>query len=94
MAGEAVVGDRRIGRRCGRHRPEVVEAGHRSGHERATCPVEGGDVAQVVGPSVVEGARGRAHFRLHGDDPPAQPVGGADGVGRAACYCHDRTGIE
>lgn len=61
MAGLLAVGG-------GRERAEGVVAGFRAGHEGSARPTESHDVAQVVCIGVVEDARGRAHFGLHGDD--------------------------
>lgn len=51
--------------------------GFRTGHKRAGGRAESRYIAQVVGIGVVERARRRAYFRLHGHDLARQPVGRA-----------------
>ena len=59
-----MAGDGRVGRRGRRHRPEGIVAGLRAGHECSRGRTHGADIPQVVGVSVVECTRRRAHLRL------------------------------
>ncbi len=76
VAGEAVVGDGRVGGRSRRHRSERVVAGVGVGDMCAARPTERRDIPQMVGVSKVEHTRSRAHLRLHGHDPAAEAVMG------------------
>ena len=80
VAGEAVVGDGRVGGRSRRHRSEGVVAGVGVGYMCAARPTERRDIPQMVGVSIVEHPRRRAHLRLHGHDLSAEPVGRANGI--------------
>jgi hypothetical protein len=55
VAGEAVVGHRRVGRRGGGERAERVVGGQAAADEAAVDVAESTDVAQAVGQDVVEG---------------------------------------
>ena len=74
VAGEAMVGDGRVGCRSRRHRLEGVVAGQRTVERRPARVAEHSHVAPMVGVGVVEYACPPDHFLMDSDDLPGDHV--------------------